>query len=1058
MKGNVVRVVIANRLTAMVTSCLEPDGSAGIRRRQGYAGQARSPSLGIMKGILVLVLMLAFEVGSFAQTSPTIIRQPANQTVPIGAKAGFSVAVSGTGPLTYQWQFNGTNLPNHTITTVAGNGAPASSGDGGPAINAGVGASGLAVDGSGNVFIAESSRIRRVDTNGIITTVAGNGVLGYSGDGGPAANAELNHPSGKMALDASGNLFFADVANQRVRKVGTNGVISTVAGNGLTGYYGNGGKAISAALGQLAGVTMDGSGNLFIADAADQSIRKVDTNGVITTVAGNGVRGYSGDGRGATAAELASPAGVTVDGLGNLFIADSANQRIRKVDANRVITTVAGNGLPGYSGDGGVATFARLYNPLDAALDGSGNLFIADSGNQRIRKVDAAGIMTTVAGTGTPGYSGDGGSAASAQLSQPSAVVMDSFGTLFIVDQGNNRVRKVTVAGPTLAFDNAGLNNAGNYDVIVTSPFGSVTSSVAALVTGFAPLITSEPASQAVLYGTNTSLSVSVTGTKPLGYQWFLGGAALAGQTNSALDLTGVGFADTNGYAVVVSSPFGSATSGVARLTLVFAPPAKRTVLAGASTSFSAPVPGAGPFNFQWQFNGTNLPAIITTAAGSESEGYSGDGLAATNASLSYPGAVAVDGTGNLFIADSGNNRVRRVDTNGVITTLAGNGTSGHNGDGVPAINASLSDPAAVAVDANGSVFIGSYFNPRVRKVGTNGIITTVAGNGRYGYSGDGGAATNAELAYPSGVAVDGIGNLYIADNYNERVRKVGTNGIITTIAGTGAYGFSGDGGPAIKARLAYPSTVAVDAAGNVFIADANNHRVRRIDRHGIITTVAGNGAGSYSGDGGAATNASLYNPRGVAVDGFGNVFITDSNNERVRQVGNNGVITTVAGNGTEGFSGDGGAATNASLFFPSGVTVDAFGSMFIADSYNSHIRKVTGYGPTLVLENAGLNNAGSYDLVVTSPSGSVTNHVALLTVLLPPGTFRAAIANDSNLRLDLTAAAGRTYVLEAAESLVAPVNWQPVFTNAADAAGNWSFTNSSFAAQQAAFFRVIAP
>src|SRR5208282_1432049 len=254
------------------------------------------------------------------------------------------------------------------------------------------------------------------------------------------------------------------------------------------------------------------------------------------------------------------------------------------------------------------------------------------------------------------------------------------------------------------------------------------------------------------------------------------------------------------------------------------------TVPVGNNVTFTTSVAGTGPFSYQWQLNGTNLPpnGIITTVAGNGTAGYSGDGGAATNAKLYWPSGVAVDATGNLFIADYVNNRVREVGANGIITTVAGGGSNGL-GDGGAATNAELYYPAGVAVDATGSLFIADEGSQRIRKVGSNGIITTVAGNGTQGYSGDGGAATNAELYLPTGVAVDASGNLFIVDSGNNVIRKVGTNGIIATVAGNGTGGYSGDGGAATTAELSFPKGVAVDATGNLFIADYYNNRIRKV-------------------------------------------------------------------------------------------------------------------------------------------------------------------------------------------------------------------------------------
>jgi hypothetical protein len=539
----------------------------------------------------------------------------------------------------------------YTINTFAGGGLPVNI----PGTSASLyGPGSVVADAAGNLFIADMdiNVIFRLDARtGVLTRFAGTGTPGFSGDNGQATSAQLNVPGG-LALDAAGNLYIADSGNERVRKV-ANGVITTIAGNGVQGYFGDGGSATSAELNGPFGVAVDSVGNLFITDFS--RIRKV-TNGVITTVAGNGTRGYSGDDGPATSAQLYEPTGVAVDFAGNLYIADDGNERVRKV-ANGVITTVAGNGTRGYSGDNGPATSAELW-PSAVAVDAAGNLYIADGGNERVRKV-ANGEITTVAGNGTQGYSGDNGPAVSAQLDGPSHVAVDATGNLYITDSYDNLIRKVA--------------------------------------------------------------------------------------------------------------------------------------------------------------NG-----VITTVAGGGN--LLGDNVPATSGALNYPEGVAVDSVGNLFIADTDNSRIRKV-SNGVITTVAGNGTPGYSGDNGPASSAQVAAPFGVAVDAVGNLYVADTYNSRIRKI-SNGVITTVAGNGSYGFSGDNGPATSAQLYYPGGVAVDAAGNLYIADALSERIRKV-ANGVITTVAGNGAAGFSGDNGPATSAELSGPAGVAVDATGNLYIADAGNERIR---------------------------------------------------------------------------------------------------------------------------------------------------------------------------------------------------------------------------------------
>ncbi len=612
---------------------------------------------------------------------------------------------------------------NGTITRIAGNSRVGYSGDGGPATAAQMTSpSGLAINAHGDIFVADgSNRVRRISTSGIVTTVAGSGSGGFSGDGGPAVTAQLQNPNG-LAIDASGSLFIADAANNRVRKVSTAGIVSTVAGTGVAGFSGDGGSAANAQLSAPGGLAFDPSGNLLIADTGNNRVRKVTANGTITTLAGNGIPGFAGDAAAAASAQLSGPYGLSADGSGNVFIADTGNSRIRLV-ANGTISTFAGNGTAGLSGDGGAALSAQLNVATGIALDGSGNLLVADTGNYRLRKIASAGIITTVAGTSDGSFSGDNGPAAVAQLYNPIQVAADASGNLFIADRNNNRVRKVSAGG------------------------------------------------------------------------------------------------------------------------------------------------------------------TITTVAGSGSYGFAGDGGAAVSAQLAGPYGVAADGSGNLYFSDQGNNRVRKVAANGVITTVAGNGTAGFGGDGGLAVNAQLNGPSKVAVDATGNLFIADASNNRVRKVSVNGTITTIAGNGVAGFGGDGGLAVNAALNLPQGIALDGNGNLFIADPLNFRIRKVSPAGTITTVAGNGVGGFSGDGGLATAAQFAYPGDVAVDGAGNLFILDPYTQRVRRVSTSGIVASLAGNGNPGYIGDGGPSTGSELDDPGGIAVDAAGNLYVADSGNDAIRKL-----------------------------------------------------------------------------------------------------------------------------------------------------------------------------
>ena len=337
---------------------------------------------------------------------------------------------------------------------------------------------------------------------------------------------------------------------------------------------------------------------------------------------------------------------------------------------------------------------------------------------------------------------------------------------------------------------------------------------------------------------------------------------------------------------------------------------------------------------------------IISTVAGNGTAAYGGDGGAATAAQLKPPVGVLLDNAGNLYIADSNNNVIRKVSPAGIISTVAGNGASAYSGDGGAATSAGLKYPTSVALDAAGNLYIADAINNVIRKVNAAGIISTVAGNGAAAYSGDGGAATSAKLNYPNGVTVDGAGNLYISDTNNNVIRKVSPAGIISTVAGNGVAGFSGDTGSATAAQLTLPFSAALDSVGNLYIADASNNVIRKVNAAGIISTVAGNGIQGYSGDGGAATSAKLKDPTGVVLDSAGNLYIADANNSVIRKVSTAGIISTVAGNGTNGFSGDGGSATAAQLSAPYGIALDSAGNLYVADYSNNRIRKIAGLAP----------------------------------------------------------------------------------------------------------------
>ena len=881
-----------------------------------------------------------------------------------------------------------------TIDTIAGTGTGGYSGDEGAATAARLNyPRGVAVDGSGNLYIADANnhRIRKIDaSSGNISTVAGTGTEGYSGDEGAATAARLNLPL-DVALDGSGNLYIADRNNHRIRKIdASSGNISTVAGTGTFGYSGDEGAATAAQLNHPYGVALDGSGNLYIADTFNGRIRKVDAStGNISTIAGAGIAGETGDGGAATAARLDDPFDMAVDtATGNLYISDSSNDRIRKVDASTGnISTVAGTGRDGFSGDGGAATAAQLDYPHGVAVDGSGNLYIADADNSRIRKVDAAGVISTVAGDGTRGFGGDGGPAVAAQLKGPYDVVVDASGNLYISDTENHRIRKVTrqtstppppppsitASPPTLSFTlSQGATTRSEQVVLTAGPGGanftvisgqnwltaqpnsgslnageSKTITVTANPAGLTAKAYSGQLLIAVSGGAPTQVAVSLTVTPPpsiraspptLSFTLPQGATTQSKRVVLTAGPGGADFTVTSDQGWLEATPKKAILSAGTSITLTVTAASAGLTARPHSGRLSIAVTGGAAVEVAVSLNVTVAEAdsgwTIDTIAGTGTRGYSGDGGAATAAQLTRPTGVALDSVGNVYIADGGNNRIRKVDAStGNISTFAGTGTRGYSGDGGAATETQLNFPNDIAMDSSDNLYIADASNHRIRKVdAVTGNISTLAGTGTRGYSGDGGAATEAQLYSPTAVAVDSAGNVYIGDGlFNGRIRKVDTIGNISTILNLGAY----------------PSGVAVDGSGNVYIAALEHHRIRKVDAAGNISTFAGTGTGGFNGDGGAATTAQLNSPSGVAVDGSGNVYIADRDNYRIRKVDAAGNISTFAGTGTEGFSGDGGAAASAKLDQPAGMAVDGSGNLYFIDSDNNRIRKVTRQTPT---------------------------------------------------------------------------------------------------------------
>jgi sugar lactone lactonase YvrE len=699
-------------------------------------------------------------------------------------------------------------------------------------------------------------------SHGTISTLAGGGP-----DQVPALEASIGEPDWVM-VDPSGNIYISSHNWMSVLRVDGLGMLTRYAGAGAIGQPRAAGGPASSTVLPSNQTVMDQAGNLLIAVPVACQIMRVDSvTGIVTAIAGNGSCTSSGDGGPATSASFV-PNGLAIDGRGNLLLTDTGGggSRVRRVDAvTGMITTYAGGGTSGYGGDGGPATSARLNSPDALGLDSSGNLYIADFGNWRVRRVDAATrIITTHAGTGSyTGFSGDGIPATSASIGLWGIAVGPS-GDVFIADS-----RSASLSVPPFTFY--------------------------------------PPSFRVRKVDATTHLISTIAGNGLGGYSGDGGPATSAGMNPRRIALDSFGN-------LFIGDP------GAARIRRVDA-----------------------------------ATGVITTVAGNGNSGFSEDGEFAMSVSMSPVDVVKDVGGNLYIADQRPStafwsNRILRTDAaTGITTVVAGGGTAG-SCEGIPATTCDIR-VRGLAMDSSGNLYFSDVAHgDRIRKVSlTTGIITTYAGGGAPTPPGigDGGPATSARLNVPRGLAFDSTGALFIADERNHRIRRVGVEGNITTVAGTGTPGPLGDGGPATSAYLEYPADVALDPAGNLLISDTNHFRIRRVDRvSGIITTVAGTSVSGFSGDGGPATAASLGTTRGIAVDAAGNLYIADASTaaERIRFVDSaTGIISTIAGNGIRGLGGDGGPASLASLCDPEGITIDGNGNLIIADYNNSRIRQVAG-------------------------------------------------------------------------------------------------------------------
>ena len=642
-----------------------------------------------------------------------------------------------------------------------------------------------------------------------------------------------------------------------------------------------------------------------------------------------------------TVASFSAPYGAAVDGSGNIYVADRDNDTIRKITSSGVVTTLAGRaGISGSSD--GTGSAARFSNPSGVAVDASGNIYLADTGNHTIRKITSSGVVTTLAGSARISGSADGTGSA-ARFNNPSGVAVDASGNVYVADASQGTIRKVSSSA------------------VVTTVAGSFAGPSGIAVDG--------------------SGNIYVAGTDSCVIRKISSSGAVAVLAGSDL----CGSADGTGSAATFFSPFGVAVDATGNI-----------YVADTTNNIIRKITSSG---------------VVTTLAGRALISGSSDG-SGRPAMFNYPNSVAVDGSGNIYVADTRNNAIRKITTSGVVSTFAGSA-------------ASFSNPCGVAVDGNGNVYVADTGNNTIRKITSSGVVTTLAGSAGISGSADG-TGSAASFYNPWGVAVDGSGNVYVADAYNHTIRKITSSGVVTTLAGRAGTAGSSDG-TGSAASFHYPLSMAVDGSGNVYVADTYNHTIRKITSSGVVTLLAGR-AGAVGSSDGSGSAASFYYPNDVAVDGSGNIYVADTNNNTIRKITSSGVVTTLAGGaGSSGsFDGTGSAAR---LKFPAGVAVDRSGNVYVADTNNATIRKIMSGGVVTTLAGVPLTMGnvdgatqysgsifpiGTTSVTYTALDAAANASVASFTVTVAP-SGAPVVTVPSNITVEATSASGAIVTYPAA-------------------------------------------